>query len=97
MVGIRVAVADAASAHGLLRRLAALVDRASVSFDGLRNEVRVHKAYEANRSAAVAPSISHRGRTAPRGGPQRDVTHGCTRPHARSSGIPRMVPIASVF
>ena len=39
---IRVAVADAAGAHGLLRRLTALFDRSSVSFDGLRNDVRVH-------------------------------------------------------
>jgi hypothetical protein len=41
MVEIRVAVADGAGAHGLLRRLAAAVDRSSVSFDGRRNEVRV--------------------------------------------------------
>ena len=42
MVEIRVAVADEAGAHGLLRRLTALFDRSSVSFDGRCNEVRVH-------------------------------------------------------
>jgi hypothetical protein len=46
MVEIRVAVADAAVAHGLLRRLAALFDRSSVSFDGMRNEVRIHSEWE---------------------------------------------------
>jgi len=76
--------------------------------DRCRHDLEALKAYEANRSAAVAPSISHRGRTAPPGGPQRDVTRGRARPHARSSWIPRnragisftvvgCVPIASVF
>jgi hypothetical protein len=41
MVESRVAVADAAGAHGLLRRLAGLFDRSSVSFDGTRKEIRV--------------------------------------------------------
>jgi hypothetical protein len=48
MVEIRVAVADAAGAHGLLRRLSAAVDRSSVSLDGRRNEVRVRS--EGSRS-----------------------------------------------
>ena len=71
------------------------------------HDLEALKANEAYRSAAVAPSISHRGCTPPRGGPQRDVTHGRARPHARSSGILRIragtsftvvrrVPIASV-
>jgi hypothetical protein len=75
--------------------------------DRRRHDLEALKAYEAYRSAAAAPYSSHRGRTAPRGGPQRDVTHGRARPHARSSGIPRIragtsftvvgrVPIASV-
>jgi hypothetical protein len=75
--------------------------------DRRRHDLEALKAYEANRSAGVAPSISHPGRTAPRGGPQRDVTRGSARPHARTSGIPRIhagtsfavagrVPIASV-
>jgi hypothetical protein len=41
MVEIRVAIADPTGAHGLVRRLAGLFDRSSVSFDGARNEVRV--------------------------------------------------------
>jgi hypothetical protein len=57
--------------------------------DRRRHDLEALKAYEAYRSAAVAPSISHRGRTAPRGGPQRDVARSRARPHARSSGIPR--------
>jgi hypothetical protein len=36
--------------------------------DRRRHDLEALKAYEAYRSAAVAPSISHRGRTAPRGG-----------------------------
>ena len=75
--------------------------------DRRRHDLEALKAYEAYRSATVAPSISHRGRTAPRGGPQQDVTRGRARPHARSSGIPRIragtsftvvgrAPIASV-
>jgi hypothetical protein len=41
MVEIRVAVPDATRAHGLMRRLAELFGRSSVSFDGLQTEVRV--------------------------------------------------------
>jgi hypothetical protein len=41
MVEIRVAVADATGVHTLLRRLAGVFDRSSVSFDGRRKEVRV--------------------------------------------------------
>jgi hypothetical protein len=36
MVEIRVAVADATGVHGLVRRLAGVFDRSSVSFDGRR-------------------------------------------------------------
>ena len=39
MVEIRVAVADATGVHGLVRRLAGVFDRSSVSFDGRRKEV----------------------------------------------------------
>jgi hypothetical protein len=75
--------------------------------DRRRHDLEVLKAYEAYGSAAAAPSISHRSRTAPRGGPpQRDGTRGRARPHARSSGNSRIragtsftvvgrVPIAS--
>ena len=57
MVEIRVAVADAACAHGLLRRLAALFDRSSVSFDGLRNEVRVHSEWESRSVVQVIAAV----------------------------------------
>jgi len=53
MVEIRVAVADPARAHGLLRRLAALFDRSSVSFDGARNEVRVISEWESRSVVEV--------------------------------------------
>lgn len=76
--------------------------------DRRRHDLEALKAYEAYGSAAAAPSISDRTRTAPRGGPpQRDHIRGRARPHAQSSGIPRIrvgpsftvvgpVPIASV-
>jgi hypothetical protein len=41
MVETRVTVADAAVAHGLMRRLAGVFGRASVSFDGPQRDVRV--------------------------------------------------------
>jgi len=40
-VEIRVSVANATGANRLVRRLARLLDRSSVSFDDARNEVRV--------------------------------------------------------
>jgi hypothetical protein len=57
MVEIRVAVADTAGAHGLLRRLATLFDRSSVSFDGLRNEVRVHSEWESRSVVHVIAAV----------------------------------------
>lgn len=57
MVEIRVAVADAAGAHGLLRRLAGLFDRASVSFDGTRNEVSVHSEWESRSVVQVIAAV----------------------------------------
>jgi hypothetical protein len=54
MVEIRVAVGDAADAHGLLRRLADFFDRSSLSFDGTRNEVNVHS----ERSRSVIEVIA---------------------------------------
>jgi hypothetical protein len=53
MVEIRVAVADAAHAHGLLWRLAGLFDRSSVSFDRTRNEVRVRSEWESRSIVEV--------------------------------------------
>jgi hypothetical protein len=53
MVEIRVAVTDPGSAHGLLRRLAALFDRSAVSFDSARNEVRVRSEWESRSVVEV--------------------------------------------
>jgi hypothetical protein len=57
MVEIRVAVTDAAVAHGLLRRLAALFDRSSVSFDRSRNEVRVRSEWESRTVVEVIGEV----------------------------------------
>lgn len=57
MVEICVAVPDAAEAHGLLRRLAALFDRSAVSFDGRRNEVRVCSEWESRSVVAVIDAV----------------------------------------
>jgi hypothetical protein len=57
MVEIRVAVADAARAHGLLRRLTGLFDRSSVSFDGTRNEVRVRSEWESRSIVQVISAV----------------------------------------
>jgi hypothetical protein len=57
MVEIRIAVADAPCAHGLLRRLATLFDRSSVSFDGMRNEVRVRSERESRSVVQVIAAV----------------------------------------
>jgi hypothetical protein len=57
MVEIRVAVADTAGAHGLLRRLVGLFDRSAVSFDGTRNEVRVHSEWESRSVVEVISTV----------------------------------------
>jgi hypothetical protein len=57
MVEIRVAVADAAGAHGLLRRLTGPFDRSSVSFDGTRNEVRVQSESESRSIVQVITTV----------------------------------------
>jgi hypothetical protein len=57
MVEIRVVVRDATHAHGLLRRLVALFDRASVSFDGARNEVRVCSEWESRSVVLVIDAV----------------------------------------
>jgi hypothetical protein len=46
MVEIRVAVPDATRVQGLMRRLAALFERSSVSFDEVQREVRVRSEWE---------------------------------------------------
>lgn len=57
MVEIRVAVADAMRAHGLLQRLAALFDRSSVVFDASCNEVRVRSEWESRSLVAVIGAV----------------------------------------
>ena len=54
---IRVALADATGAHGLLRRLAALFGRSSVSFDGRCNEVRVRSEWESRSVVQVIDAV----------------------------------------
>ena len=100
MVEIRVAVADAAGAHGLLRRLAALFDRSSVSFDGT--------AQRGPRSLGVGVTVGRpghrRGRVVARGGRHRfgqavgrrsllhDARAGGPRSAERTSGVTALVP-----
>jgi hypothetical protein len=58
MVEIRVAVVGgAAGAHGLLRRLVTLFDRSSVSFDRMRNEVRVRSEWESRSVVQVIAAV----------------------------------------
>ena len=57
MVEIRVAVADAARVQGLMRRLAGLFDRSSVSFDGAQREVRVRSEWESHGVAQVLRAV----------------------------------------
>jgi hypothetical protein len=57
MVEIRVAVADAAGAHGLVQRLAGLFDRSSVSFDGVHKEVRVRSEWESRAVVRVVEAV----------------------------------------
>jgi hypothetical protein len=57
MVEMQVVVPDAAGAHGLLRRLADLFGRASVSFDVTRNEVRVCSEWESRSVLAVIDAV----------------------------------------
>jgi hypothetical protein len=56
MVEIRVAVADATGAQGLVRRLVGLFDRSDVSFDG-RNEVRVRSEWESRAVVQVIYAV----------------------------------------
>jgi hypothetical protein len=57
MMEIRVAVADAVSAHGLLGRLTGLFERPSVSFDGTCNEVRVCSELESRSIVEVIGTV----------------------------------------
>jgi hypothetical protein len=57
MVEIRVAVLDDAGAHGLMRRLATLFDRSSVTFDGVLKEVRVRSEWESRAVVQVLHAV----------------------------------------
>lgn len=57
MVEIRVAVDDATRAPGLMRRLAGLFDRSSISFDQLRREVRVESEWESRSVVHVVDAV----------------------------------------
>jgi len=57
MVEIRVAVADATVAHGLMQRFAALFDRSAVSFDRFRNEVHVRSEWESRAVVQVIDTV----------------------------------------
>jgi hypothetical protein len=57
MVEIRVAVADATTVHGLVRRLTGLFDPPSVSFDATRGEVRVRSEWESRSVVQVIDSV----------------------------------------
>ena len=57
MVEIRVGVADASGVHGLMRRLAGVFDRSSVSFDGTRKEVHVRSEWESRGVVQVIRAV----------------------------------------
>ena len=57
MVEIRVAVADATGVHALVRRLASVFDRSSVTFDGRRKEVRVRSEPESRTVVLVLDAV----------------------------------------
>jgi hypothetical protein len=57
MVELRVDVPDAVGVHGLVRRLAVLFDRTSVSFDRARSEVRVRSEWESRAVVQVIDAV----------------------------------------
>jgi hypothetical protein len=57
MVEIRVGVADARGVHGLIRRLAGVFDRSSVSYDGARKEVHVQSEWESRGVVQVIGAV----------------------------------------
>jgi hypothetical protein len=57
MVEISVALTDASGVHGLMRRLAGIFDRSSVSFDGVRREVRVRSEWESRSVLLVLDAV----------------------------------------
>ena len=57
MVEIRVALEDATGAHALLRRLAGLFDLSCISFDAMRNEVRIRSEWESRSALRLIDTI----------------------------------------
>jgi hypothetical protein len=57
MVELRVGVEDATRALGLMRRLSALFGRSAISFDRLRNEVRVESEWESRAVVHVFDAL----------------------------------------
>jgi hypothetical protein len=57
MVEIRVAVPDAGTAHGLLRRLASVFGRSAIAFDGTHNEVSVKSEWESRSVVGVIEAV----------------------------------------
>jgi len=57
MVEIRVAVPDDTCGHRLMRRLAGVFDRSSVSFDRVQSEVRVHSKWESRGIVQVLGAV----------------------------------------
>jgi hypothetical protein len=57
MVDIRVGVADVGGVHGLIRRLAGVFDRSSVSYDGARKEVHVRSEWESRGVVQVIGAV----------------------------------------
>jgi hypothetical protein len=58
MVEIRVSVADATRVPGLMRQLAGLFDRSSLSFDRSRKEVRVTSEWESRSVVHVVDAVA---------------------------------------
>ena len=58
MVKICVGVADAGGVHGLMRRLAGVFDRSSVSYDGARREVHVQSEWESRAVPLVIGAVA---------------------------------------
>jgi hypothetical protein len=57
MVNIRVVVPDAAGLDALVRRLAVVFDRPSISLIGAHNEVRVHSEWESRAVVQVVDAV----------------------------------------
>jgi hypothetical protein len=57
MVELRVGVEDATRVLGLMRRLSALFGRSAISFDRLRNEVRVESEWESRAVVHVFDAL----------------------------------------